>query len=107
MNEVRDVDNERSLHEIVEDVLRDAITNPKQWNFEQFIETDAWKPDKNNIRVQNFIKRMRKKYENKIPDPGERFSCVVVQSDKFFDLKGNKLKLRKSDQMEFVDVAKE
>ena len=41
MNEVRDVNNERSLHEIVEDVLRDAITNPKQWDFEQFIETDA------------------------------------------------------------------
>ncbi len=30
MNEVRDLNNERSLHKIVEDVLRDAITNPKQ-----------------------------------------------------------------------------
>ncbi|RHZ76070.1 hypothetical protein Glove_207g8 [Diversispora epigaea] len=97
----------RRIDTVKQEVLKEAVFNPKQWDFKQFIETDAWKPDKNNIRVQNFIKRMRKKYENKIPDPGERFSCVVVQFDRFFDLKGNKLKLRKSDQMEFVDVAKE
>jgi DNA polymerase elongation subunit (family B) len=36
-----DINNDRSLHEIVEDVLRDAITNPRQWDFEQFIETDV------------------------------------------------------------------
>src|SRR6266542_4671617 len=54
MNEVRDVNNERSLHEIVEDVLRNAITNLKQWDFEQFIETDAWKPNMNNQSVQRF-----------------------------------------------------
>jgi hypothetical protein len=35
------INNDRSLHEIVEEVLRDAITNSKQWDFEQFIETDA------------------------------------------------------------------
>lgn len=50
---------------------------------------------------------MRKEYKNKIPDPGERFSYVIIQSDQIFDLTGNKLKLRKSDQIEFVDVAKE
>ena len=27
------INNDWSLHEIVEDVLRDAITNPKQWDF--------------------------------------------------------------------------
>ena len=37
----------------------------------------VWKPDKNNIRAQHFIKRMRKEYENKIPDPEERFSYVM------------------------------
>ena len=35
------INNDRSLYEIIEDVLRDAITNPKQWDFKQFIETDA------------------------------------------------------------------
>ena len=66
-----DINNDRSLHEIVEDVLRDAITNPKQWDFEQFIETDAWKPDVDNKAVQRFIGRMRGKCDTKIPISGE------------------------------------
>ena len=41
IDNVRDINNDRSLHDIVEDVLRDAITNTKQWDFEQFIETKA------------------------------------------------------------------
>ncbi|CAG8760928.1 13526_t:CDS:1, partial [Dentiscutata heterogama] len=32
---------------------------------------------------------------------------VIVQPDRIFDLAGKKFKLGKSDQMEFVDVAKE
>src|SRR6266496_3782986 len=102
-----DINNDRSLHEIVEDVLRDAITNPKQWDFEQFIETDAWKPNVNNQSVQRFIGRMRGKYESRIPTPGERFSYVVTHLDTTFDLHGRKLNLTKGDKMEFVDVAKE
>ena len=31
------VNNDRSFHDIAEDVLRDALVNTKQWNFEQFI----------------------------------------------------------------------
>ncbi|GES89467.1 DNA polymerase family B-domain-containing protein [Rhizophagus clarus] len=107
MNEVRDINNEHSLHKIVEDVLRDAIINTEQWNFEQFIETDAWKPDVNNISVQRFIGRMRGKYDSKIPIPGERFSYVVTHSDTTFDLHGRKLKPTKGEKMEFADVAKE
>ncbi|CAG8624923.1 5237_t:CDS:1, partial [Paraglomus brasilianum] len=102
-----DINNNRTLHEIVEEVLKEGITNPRQWNFEQFIETDAWKPNVDNKRVQRFIGRMKEKYKNKIPDPGERFSYVMVYPDKVFDLSGFKLTIRKADQMEFADVAKE
>ncbi|RIB03757.1 hypothetical protein C2G38_2049014 [Gigaspora rosea] len=107
MNEVRDINNERSLHKIVEDVLRDAITNPNQWDFEQFIETDAWKPNVNNQSVQRFIGRIRRKYESKIPIPGERFSYVVTHPDMTFDLHGRKLNPTKGEKMEFADIAKE
>ncbi|RGB29536.1 hypothetical protein C1646_766510, partial [Rhizophagus diaphanus] len=68
-----------------DDVLRDAIINPNQWSFEQFIETDAWKPDKDNKAF----------------------------SDLWNECKGNmivgfqKLKLTKGEKMEFADVAKE
>ncbi|CAJ0904722.1 4400_t:CDS:2 [Entrophospora sp. SA101] len=54
-----------------EPFYKDFFHKEKTW--EQFIESAVWKPNKNNIRVQKFIKRMRKEYEKKIPDPGERF----------------------------------
>jgi hypothetical protein len=102
-----DINNDRSLHDIVEDVLRDAIINTKQWDFEQFVETDAWKPDKDNKAVQRFIGRMREEHESKIPTPGGRFSYVVTHPDTTFDLHGRKLTPTKGERMEFVDVAKE
>ncbi|RGB25018.1 hypothetical protein C1646_675921 [Rhizophagus diaphanus] len=107
MDEVRDINNEHSLHKIVEDVLKDAIINTEQWNFEQFIETDAWKPDVNNISVQRFIGRMRGKYDSKILISGKRFSYVVTHPDTTFNLHGRKLKPTKGEKMEFADVAKE
>ncbi|PKY33087.1 DNA/RNA polymerase [Rhizophagus irregularis] len=107
MRRAMDINNVQSLHEIVEDVLRDAIINHEQWNFEQFIETDAWKPDKDNKAVQRFIGRMKGKYDTKIPVPGGRFSYVVTHPDTTFDLHGRKLEPTKGEKMEFVDVAKE
>ncbi|PKK60995.1 hypothetical protein RhiirC2_792482 [Rhizophagus irregularis] len=102
-----DINNVQSLHEIVEDVLRDAIINHEQWNFEQFIETDVWKPDKDNKAVQRFIRRMKGEHESKILTPGERFSYVVTHPDMTFDLHGRKLTLTKGKRIEFVNVAKE
>ncbi|CAG8777538.1 14600_t:CDS:1, partial [Cetraspora pellucida] len=92
---VMDINNVHSLHQIVEDVLKEAVFNPKQWDFKQFIETAVWKPDKNNIHVQCFIKRMRKEYKNKILDLGERFSYVMIHPDSLFGLSGKKLTLKK------------
>ncbi len=50
---------------------------------------------------------MREKYESKISDPKKRFSYVIIHSNKVFDLSGFKLTIRKADQIEFADVAKE
>ncbi|CAG8663201.1 564_t:CDS:2, partial [Cetraspora pellucida] len=72
----------KGIDTIKQDVLKEAVSNPKQWDFKQFIETA-------------------------IPDPGERFSYVMIHPDSLFGLSGKKLILKKSDQMEFVDVAKE
>src|SRR6185312_14690022 len=44
---------------------------------------------------------------SKIPDPGERFSYVVANPERVFDLSGIKLKQPKADRMKFVDVAKD
>ncbi|CAI2191885.1 13227_t:CDS:2 [Funneliformis geosporum] len=83
-----DINNDPSLHDIAKDVLRDALVNIKQWNFEQFIETDAWNPDKDNKAIQQFIERMRKEYESKILTSGKRIEFVDVAKklDKELDL---------------------
>ncbi|CAG8723963.1 1981_t:CDS:1, partial [Funneliformis mosseae] len=60
-----------------------------------------------NKAVQQFISRMREKYDSKIPVPGERFSYVVSHPENTFDLHGRKLMPTKGEKMEFADVAKE
>ncbi|RIA85296.1 hypothetical protein C1645_741676 [Glomus cerebriforme] len=107
INEVRNVNNERSLHKIVEDVFRDAITNPKQWDFEQFIETNIWKPDIDNKAVQQFISQIREKYNSKISVSGECFSYIVTHPENTFNLHSKKLTSTKGEKIEFADVTKE
>lgn len=120
------VDNRRSLRQIDEDVLRDAVANGAQWKFDHFVKTDAWKPLKNNKPVQRFIARMRgrhaaevaaneraaaaggarRPYLYELPEAGERFSYVIVKAGASFDLHGHKAALKKGDRMEFAAAAR-
>ena len=117
--------NTSSVCDIVKGVLREAIENPKQWNFQHFIKSAAWKPNKQNIPVQKFIARMKKRHAEEvidatrcieageapddyiynIPDPGDRFQFVLVKTGAQYDLRGRKKKLANSDRMEFTTVA--
>ncbi|PKK58841.1 DNA/RNA polymerase [Rhizophagus irregularis] len=78
-----DLNNTRSIHKIVEDTFREASL--KQWEFDQFIAMATWKPNKDNKCIQRFMGRIKEKYENKIPDPGERFSYVVMKGERYHD----------------------
>jgi len=117
------LDNRRGVRQIVEDILREAVLNGSQWNFGHFVKTDAWKPNKNNQPVQRFIARMRARHaievaENsragvarrpylyELPEPGERFSYVIVATGASFDLHGRKSALKKGDRMEFAAAAR-
>ena len=107
------IDNRRSMRQIVDDVLSDAVLNTSQWGFNHFIKSDAWKPNKNNIAVHRFIARMKSRaamevvnthlYE--LPEAGERFSYVIVKTGAMFDINGCKITLKKGDRMEFARVA--
>ena len=121
------LDNKRTVRRIVEDILRDAVLNGTQWNFEHFVKTDAWKPNKNNKPVHRFIARMRARLaievaENarataaggvprpclyELPEAGERFSYVITKTGASFDLHGRKSALKKGDRMEFAKAARE
>ena len=125
MWEAMSLTNSRSLQEIVELTLIDAVKNGQQWKFDHFVQTDAYKPDKDNKPVQKFIARMRVKHaqeveENKrlaaagkptkpylyeLPEAGERFRYVVVKRNADFDLRGYKSSAKKGDVMEFAHVA--
>jgi DNA polymerase elongation subunit (family B) len=122
------LDNTRGLYRIVEDVLRDAVVNGAQWQFDHFVKTDAWKPDKQNYSVHRFIARMRarhaaevaeaarvaaaggrpKPYVYELPEPGERFAYVIVKTGSgAFNLYGLRAAPKKGDLMEFAHVARE
>ncbi|MDE2097756.1 MAG: hypothetical protein KGL39_10945 [Patescibacteria group bacterium] len=120
------VDNTQTLREIVEEVVRDAATNTAQWSFDYFIQTDAYKPNKDNKSVKRFIARMRPRRaaevaENRrlldagrspnkqmyeLPEVGERFSYVIVRKSDPFDLRGYRATAKKGDLMEFAHVAR-
>nr|P0C971.1 RecName: Full=DNA polymerase beta [African swine fever virus tick/South Africa/Pretoriuskop Pr4/1996] len=114
----RPEDHRPPLIEIVKTVLKDAVVNMKQWNFEDFIQTDAWRPDKDNKAVQIFMSRMHARREQlkkhgaaasqfAEPEPGERFSYVIVEKQVQFDIQGHRTdSSRKGDKMEYVSEAK-
>lgn len=119
------LDNKRDLHTIVRDALQDAAVNWGQWEFEDFVQSAAWRPDRKNMWVHRFMDRMRvceaeekRRIRNALgrgetppqavytlPAPGERFKYVLVRSDRAYDHRGRKLNLKKGDIMEFANVA--
>ena len=120
-----EIGNIKNIIQIVEDVLRDAVINGAQWNFNDFVKSDAWKPNKDNKSVQRFITRMRarhaveveenahlvsigappKPYLYEIPEPGERFSYIIAKTATAFDMRGRRTVIKKGDRMEFASAA--
>jgi len=120
------LDNTRTVRQIVEDVLRDAVLRGEQWVFDHFIKTDAWKPHKDNKPVHRFIARMRarhavevaenarrlaagappKPYLYELPEPGERFSYIIAKTGATFCLRGTRAAMKKGDRMEFARSAR-
>lgn len=121
------VDNYDDLETITLNKLKEAVTNTAQWEFDHFILSYAYKPDKKNVTVLRFIARMaarlaREKAENErriargevpqklvyeLPEPSERFPAVIVKKGGEFDLRGYKSKPKNGDLLEFARVAKE
>jgi hypothetical protein len=117
MDESIKVDNSRTLHQIIEDVLRETVKDISRTDLNEIIKTAVWKPDKDNKSVQRFISRMRDRhtreeadakrlikkgltpepYLYQIPEPGERFEYVVVE---------NNSSERVGDKMEYPEVAR-
>ncbi|RIA92726.1 hypothetical protein C1645_820224 [Glomus cerebriforme] len=74
-----DNDNTRTLHRIVEDVLKETINDISQIDLNRVVKTAVWKPDKNNKK------------------PGECFEYIVVENDS---------SQRVGDKMEYLEVVR-
>ena len=86
MEEVTNINNNYSAHKVVENILKDIAS--KEYSLDSFIQTAVYKANKNNLQIKPFIERMKKKYSNKVPELGERFSYVVTKPDRDFDIRG-------------------
>lgn len=76
-----------------------------EWDLKLFIRRSQYKPEKNNISVINFLKRL--KDEGKVvPRPYEKFEYVFVKRDDIeYDVYGNKNDISSSNFMElYSDV---
>ncbi|RIA85344.1 hypothetical protein C1645_830949 [Glomus cerebriforme] len=78
----------------------------KKWDFNEFIVMGTWKPKKKNLYNNCFMKYMRERNE-RIPDPGERFSYIIVKGPLLYNKKSRKEPHRVGDYMEYTNIAKE
>ena len=104
-------------------------TGTVHWTLDDFVQTDAWKPDKKNISVQTFMARMRRRHNMQLaenetretrgeplaeldyvePEAGSRFAYVIVDNGPTtgWTRQGySKGSTSKGDLMEYVHVAK-
>jgi DNA polymerase elongation subunit (family B) len=77
-----------------------------EWDFTDFIMTDVFKPNKNNIKVHTFVQRMLNR-RIKVK-PYDRFSYVIIKKNPYtYDERGRKKNLSIGDKMEYADQARE
>lgn len=94
--------NVYTLIELVQKKIDDIYL--QKWDFDDFIMTDIFKPNKNNIKVHTFVQRMLN--ENIKVKPYDRFQYVIVKKNPFkYDVRGRKHELSIGDKMEYVDRA--
>ena len=125
------------LIERVQNVLRDGCSSmgtfranelgTGSWKLEDFIQTDAWKPEKDNKSVQKFMRRMRARHRLQVaenearaqqgknlrpldyiePEAGSRFSYLIIDPGPCFDLQGfAEASTSKGALMEYEHVAR-
>jgi DNA polymerase elongation subunit (family B) len=110
--------NERELIEIAVDKIRKFYSMKLEPTM--FALSAKYNPTKKNVPVLTFVSRMKemqKKYSPggatpnptlyalyESPEPGDKFTYVIVKKDQHFTLQGKKIEIKKGDQMEFLRV---
>lgn len=115
------------IEELVIEELKNIYS--QNWNQEAFVLKAKYKPDKKNVAVQTFVKRMKEMRQNYLeqaefvsqeeserlkklanlytpPKPGDTFEYIIVNKGHGFNGRGNKIKPNKGDKMEYFEVFK-
>ncbi|CAI2176798.1 16929_t:CDS:2, partial [Funneliformis geosporum] len=104
MREAMNINNTRPIHKIVKDTLREA--GNKKWDFNKFIVMGTWRPKKENLCNNHFMKCIRERNE-RIPDPGKPFSYVIMKASHLHNEKGRLIPYRVGDYMKYLsNIAK-
>jgi len=91
-----------SLIELVQDKIDEIYAT--KWDMQDFIQTDVYRPNKNNVKIQTFVSRM--KAIGIDVKPNERFEYVLVKKYPFeYDIRGRKKALGVGDKIEYVQNA--
>lgn len=78
-----------------------------KWNMDDFLQNAVHRPDKQNISVNTFVKKLTDSNRTP-PTPYERFNYVIVKitdHSKLYDFKGRKIDIKKGDRMELYEHA--
>lgn len=97
------INNIRTLFELVEDAILRVYQEPNPL-LEDFIATDQYKPDKNNVKVKTFVRRME--VQGIEIKPYVRYQYVVVAKYPYkYDGRGRKVPLSAGDKIELYETA--
>jgi DNA polymerase elongation subunit (family B) len=104
MNKSVSPENTNSLMELVHTTIHTIYKS--EYNFTDFIMTDVFKPNKQNVKVQTFARRMSERGVK--VKPWNRFNYVIVEKNPYFyDYRGRKQSFQVGDKMEYPETAQE
>lgn len=95
------------------DIVKSMITNYYSCDVpaSKYSLLGRYKPDKQNVPIHTFYKRMRQAIDDGLDpalytpsEPGDKFRYVVCKKPLRWTLSGKKIEIKKGDQMEFMRV---
>ena len=94
------VDNVYDLVELV--IMKIDEIYARKWSSHDFIQTGVYRPTKNNVKIQTFVRRMKDR--NIVIKPNERFNYVLIKKYPYeYDMRGRKIELSIGDKIELAE----
>lgn len=98
---VLDASNVFTMLELVYDAV--DMIYATDWKLSDFAQSDMYRPNKKNVKIHTFVRRMRTL--GIVITPNERFNYVIVKRFPYvYDYRGRKTKLQVGDKIELEET---